>query len=88
MYVLAEVYISDVPRLRTGAAAVITGEGFDGTLTGRVEEILRVASDNEVYPTDPRAAADRRVLGVRIRLADGARVEHLSNSQVSVRIQP
>jgi HlyD family secretion protein len=88
MYVIAEVYISDVPRVRTGAQASVTGQGFEGTLTGRVDEILRVASNNEVYPTDPLAAADRRVLGVRIRLDDGAKVEHLNNSQVSVRIEP
>jgi HlyD family secretion protein len=88
MYVLAEVYMSDVPRVRTGSQASITGEGFEGILSGRVDEILRVASNNDVYPTDPLAAADRRVLGVRIRLDDGARVEHLSNSQVSVRIEP
>jgi ABC exporter DevB family membrane fusion protein len=88
MYVLAEVYISDVPRVRTGARASITGEGFEATLMGTVDEVLRVAGNNEVYPTDPLAAADRRVLGVRIRLDDGARVEHLSNSQVTVRIEP
>jgi hypothetical protein len=47
-----------------------------------------VATNNEVYPTYPLAAADERVLGVRIRLDDGARVEHLGNSQVSMRIEP
>lgn len=88
MYVLAEVYLSDVPRVRPGAQASITGEAFEGTLTGTVDEIMRVASNNEVYPADPLAAADRRVLGVRIRLDDGAKVGHLSNSQVSVRIEP
>ena len=31
IYVLAEVYITDVPRVRPGARASITGEGFEGS---------------------------------------------------------
>ena len=88
MFVLAEVYISDLPRLHQGAQASITGQGFEGSLTGRVEEILRQASNNELYPVDAMTAADKRVLGVRIRLDDGAKVRSLSNSQVSVHIEP
>ena len=88
MFVEAEVYISDVPRVRVGAPATITGEGFSGSLTGKVVEILRQASGNQLYPTDALTAADKRVLGVRIRLADSTKVQHLSNSQVSVRIEP
>ena len=88
MFVVAEVYVSDVPRVREGARATITGEGFTGALTGKVEEILRQASNNQLYPTDALTAADKRVLGVRIRLDDGKKVQHLSNSQVSVHIEP
>jgi HlyD family secretion protein len=88
MFVVAEVYISDVPRVREGARASITGEGFAGTLTGKVEEILRQASGNQLYPVDAQTAADKRVLGVRIRLDDSQKVQHLTNSQVSVRIEP
>jgi HlyD family secretion protein len=88
MFVVAEVYVSDVPRVREGARATITGEGFNGSLNGKVEEILRQASNNQLYPTDALTAADKRVLGVRIRLDDGKKVQHLSNSQVSVHIEP
>jgi HlyD family secretion protein len=88
MFVVAEVYVSDVPRVREGARATITGEGFTGALTGKVEEILRQASNNQLYPTDALTAADKRVLGVRIRLDDSKKVQHLSNSQVSVHIEP
>jgi len=88
MFVEAEVYISDLPRVRVGAAATVTGEGFAGALSGKVVEIMRQASDNRLYPPDVFTAADKRVLGVRIRLDDVTKVQHLSNSQVSVRIQP
>ncbi len=88
MFVQAEVYISDIPRVRVGAAATVTGEGFAGTISGKVMEILRQVSQNQLYPTDAFTAADKRVLEVRIRLDDGAKVQHLSNSQVSVRIEP
>ena len=88
MFVVAEVYVSDVPRVREGAHATITGEGFTGSLKGKVEEILRQASNNELYPNDAMTASDKRVLGVRIRLDDGKKVQHLSNSQVSVHIEP
>jgi len=88
MYVEAEVYISDLPRVREGAGATITGQGFSGTISGKVVEILRQASDNRLYPTDAFTAADKRVLGVRIRLDDATRVQHLSNAEVSVRIEP
>jgi HlyD family secretion protein len=88
MFVVAEVYMSDVPRVREGARASITGEGFAGPLTGKVEEILRLASGNQLYPVDAQTAADKRVLGVRIRLDDSQKVQHLTNSQVSVRIEP
>jgi HlyD family secretion protein len=88
MFVRAEVYISDIPRVHQGARASITGEGFSGALSGKVVEILREAADNQLYPIDALTAADKRVLGVRIRLDDSEKVQHLSQSQVSVRIEP
>jgi len=88
MFVDAEVYVSDIPRVREGARATITGEGFTGTLSGKVAETLREATGNQLFPTDALTAADKRVLVVRILLDDASKVQHLSNSQVSVRIEP
>jgi HlyD family secretion protein len=88
MFVEAEVYVSDLPRVREGAAAAISGLGFTGTVAGRVVEILRQASDNRLYPPDAFSAADKRVIGVRIRLDEPGKLRNLSNSQVSVRIEP
>jgi HlyD family secretion protein len=88
MFAEAEVYASDFPRLRKGAPATITGEAFAGSLTGSVHEILWEAGQSTLFPTDPLVAADKRVVKVRIRLDDGAKIQQLSGSQVDVRIQP
>jgi HlyD family secretion protein len=88
MFVEAEVYLTDVPRVRIGAPALITGEAVRGTLHGVVAEILREAGDSSLYPTSALTAADKRILRVRIRLDRSGAVQHLSNSQVSVRIEP
>ena len=88
MFVEAEVYISDVPRVRLHAKATITGEGFTGSITGEVVEILNQVNDSRLFPRDPLTTSDKRVLGVRIQLDDSQKVLHLSNSEVSVHIEP
>jgi len=86
MFVEGEVYAGDIRRVREGARAAISGEAFEGTLTGKVDEVLREAGYNSLFTGDASNAADKRVIKVRIRLDDSSRVEKLSNSQVSVRI--
>lgn len=88
MFVEAEVYATDFPRVREGAKATITGEAFTGSLAGTVAEILREAGTSTLFPTDPLTSPDNRVLKVRIRLQSGQGVERLSGSQVAVRIEP
>ncbi len=88
MFAEAEVYATDFPRVHAGAQATVTGDGFTGSITGKVDEILREAGPGTLFPTDPLVAADKRVIKVRIRLDASAKVERLSGSQVDVRIQP
>ena len=87
MFVVAEVYASDFPRVREGAKATITGEAFTGALTGAVTEILRQASTSTLFPIDPAASPDSRIIKVRIRLKPDQGVERLSGTQVAVRIE-
>jgi len=87
MFVVAEVYASDFPRLREGANATITGEAFSGALTGTVTEILRQAGTSTLFPVDPAASPDNRIIKVRIRLKPDQGVERLSGSQVAARIE-
>ncbi|UBF30117.1 ABC exporter membrane fusion protein (plasmid) [Kovacikia minuta CCNUW1] len=90
MRVVAEVYQSDIKKIRIGQQAVITGEAFSGELRGRVEEIGLQVSQQEIFNNQPGENLDQRVVKVRIRLnaPDSDRVAGLTNLQVQVAIQP
>ena len=90
MEVVAEVYETDVSRIRPGQQARITSEhgGFAGELTGQVREISRQVNRRDVFSSDPAAAVDARVVEVRIALDPTAsqRVRNLTRMQVLVRV--
>ncbi|MEM7771643.1 MAG: HlyD family efflux transporter periplasmic adaptor subunit [Cyanobacteria bacterium P01_A01_bin.37] len=88
MYVVAEVYETDVGLLSLGQPAQINSRNgaFDEALTGEVAEIGWQVFKNDVLDDDPAANADARVVEVKIRLDDSAPVQGLTNLQVDVRI--
>jgi HlyD family secretion protein len=88
MYVVAEVYETDVGLVELGQKATITSRNgaFDETLTGRVERIGTQIFKNDVLDDDPAANADARVVEVKIRLDQSEPVARLTNLQVDVRI--
>jgi HlyD family secretion protein len=88
MLVEAEVYVSDIGRVRVGAPAFISGDGFPGNLKGEVVEIVPMVTRSALMPTDPLAFSDLRIVKVWIRLEDSNPVAHLGNHQVSVTIKP
>jgi HlyD family secretion protein len=90
MQVVAEVYQSDISKIRVGQKATITGESFKGQLRGTVREIGLQVSQQEVFSRQPGENLDQRVVKVRIRLhpADSLTVAGLTNLQVQVAIQP
>lgn len=88
MYVVAEVYETDIRRVRVGDSASISSDLFPGKLQGRVEIIEPEISKGEVLPNDPVAFADERVFHVKILLTDNGEVKGLINGKVSVLIQP
>jgi len=86
MYVVAEVYETDIGRVKVGQTAAIASEAFDGEITGKVESLgLRIAK-NDVLGTDPAAKTDVRVIEVKIKLDDSKKVSGLTNLQVRVKI--
>lgn len=90
MYVTAEVYETDIQRVRPGQRATITSDGIIEDLQGTVTEVgLRVGTQ-DVLGTDPVADADARVVEVKIRLdpEDSQQVAGLTNFQVDVVIDP
>lgn len=88
MYVVAEVYETDVGLVQRGQPATISSRNgaFSDTLTGKVSEIGWQIFKNNVLDDDPAANADARVVEVKIRLDDSKPVEALTNLQVDVRI--
>jgi HlyD family secretion protein len=88
MFVVAEVYETDVKRVRIGQQATITSRNgaFDTPLTGKVERIGSQIFKNNVLDDDPAANADARVVEVKIRLNDSNPVAQLTNLQVDVNI--
>ena len=90
MEVVAEVYETDISRIRPGQRARITSEhgGFIGELFGQVREIGRQVNRRDVFSADPKDAVDARVVEVRIALDPPAsqRVRNLTRMQVLVRV--
>ncbi|MGI2903115.1 HlyD family efflux transporter periplasmic adaptor subunit [Tolypothrix sp. VBCCA 56010] len=86
MYVRAEVYETDISRVRIGQRATIKTDGVIRELQGTVDEIGLQIGKKDVLGTDPTADADVRVVEVKIRLdaKDTQQVAGLTNLQVDV----
>jgi HlyD family secretion protein len=88
MYVVAEIYETEIGKIKVGQTATIESEAFEGVITGKVDRIgLRIAK-NDVLGTDPAAKTDVRVIEVKIKLEDSTKVSGLTNLQVRVKIEP
>ena len=93
MYAVAEVYETDMAKVKPGQKATIISEygGFDGKLQGVVEQVglqvgkRKLAEDSN----DPTSDQDTRVVEVRVRInaSDNAKVATLTNMQVRIEIQ-
>jgi len=86
MRAVAEVYETDIARVRSGQSATITSRALDRPVTGKVVEIGRMIFKNDVLNVDPAARADARIVEVRIELDDPERTAALTNLTVDVLI--
>ncbi|AFZ21058.1 ABC exporter membrane fusion protein [Allocoleopsis franciscana] len=89
MAVVAEVYQTDIGKVKLGQKAVITSQAFPGELQGTVSEIGLQVSRQNVFSNQPGENLDRRVVEVKINLnpEHSQRVAGLTNLQVQVAIQ-
>lgn len=89
MIVVAEVYETDIERVRIGQEAIVVSGATDGKLKGTVSQIGLQVSQQESFNTDPTATTDNRVVEVEITLdaESSQQVSGLSNLQVQVVIQ-
>jgi len=90
MYAVAEVYETDISKVRLGQRAIVTSDAFPAKLQGTVDQIGWEVGKKDVLSTDPAAATDVRVVEVKIGLdsASSQRVAGLTNLQVTVEIEP
>lgn len=88
MYAIAEVYETDIGRVKTGQRALISSSALPGDLEGKVERIRQKVHKQDQTGTDPTAHKDARIIEVEILLDDPAPAAALTYLQVNVVIQP
>jgi HlyD family secretion protein len=89
MIAVAEVYQTDIAKVKLGQSAVITSQAFSGELRGRVFQIGLQVNRQNVFSNQPGENLDSRVVEVKIRLnpEDSKRVAGLTNLQVQTAIE-
>lgn len=88
MVAVAEVYQTDIGKVKLGQRSVITSEAFGGELKGTVSQIGMQVTRQNVFSNQPGENLDRRVVEVKIRLnpQDSKRVAAFTNLQVQTAI--
>ncbi len=93
MYAIAEVYETDIGKVKIGQPATVSSEygGFTGKLKGTVEHLGLQVGTKELSATseeDPTQDENSRIVEVKIRInpEDSQKVSSLTNMQVRVEI--
>ncbi len=88
MVAVAEIYQTDISKIKLGQQAVITSQAFAGKLGGIVSHIGLQVNQQNVFSNQPGQNFDSRVIEVKIRLnaEDSKRVASLTNLQVQTAI--
>ncbi len=89
MMVVAEVYQTDISKIKLGQKAIISGQALTSKLNGEVTQIGLQVNRQNVFSNQPGENLDRRVVDVKIRLnpKDSKRASGLTNLQVETAIQ-
>jgi HlyD family secretion protein len=89
MEVIAEVYQTDIGKIRQGQLATISSPSFPGDVQGRVRQVGLQVLQQQVSSGEPGENLDRRIVEVRIRVnpEDVETVQNLTNLQVQVAIE-
>jgi HlyD family secretion protein len=87
MYVVAEVYETDVKKVKLGQSVDITADAFSGKIQGTVTDIGLQVNQQNIFNNHPGADTDNKIVDVKIRInnpKDNQRVADLTNLQVQV----
>lgn len=88
MYAVAEVYESDIGKVKVGQQVKVTSNAVSGELHGTVEQIGLEVQRQEVINIDPAANIDAKIVEVKVRLDEESsqKVAGLTNLLVNVKI--
>jgi len=84
MYAMAEVYETDIRRVKIGQTATVTSDALPSALGGKVEFIRHKVEKQDVTGTDPAADKDARIIEVEILLDDPEAAASLTHLQVEI----
>ena len=90
MYVVAEVYQTDIKKVRLGQKTIISSTALPRKFKGTVTDIGLLVDRQKILNINPGADTDRRIVEVKIRideLEDNKLIMGLTNLQVDVAIQ-
>jgi HlyD family secretion protein len=91
MMAVAEVYESDIGKVKVGQIAEINSESgsFSGKIQGRVVQVGLQVAKKDVLKTDPAADVDSRVVEVKIAIdpAQSNSIRGLTYSKVEIKIK-
>ncbi|QUY45262.1 ABC exporter membrane fusion protein [Acaryochloris marina] len=89
MYAVAEVYQSDVHKIKMGQAVKVNSDALPQSLTGKVDRISTKVRRQNIINTDPSENIDARVVEVYIKLDNGSsqQAAQFTNLQVNVKVQ-
>jgi len=90
MEAIAEVYQSDVSKIRIGQKVKVSSDSLTGELSGTVTQIGSQVKRQEIVNTDPSTNIDARVVEVHIALdqTSSQKAAKFTNLQVKVVIEP
>lgn len=84
MYAVAEIYETDIRRVRLGQKATISSDALNEKLTGKVTFIHPKVKKHDAIGTDPAAHKDARIIEVDVLLDNPQAVRRLTNLQVEI----
>ena len=89
MYVVAEIYQSDVSKIRPGQQVKVFSDSLPGELSGTVQLVGLQVKRQDVINADPSTNIDSRIVETRVRLdqESSKKAANFTNLQVRVEIQ-
>ncbi len=89
MYAVAEVYQSDINKVRSGQRVRVTGDSLSGELQGTVDWVGMQVQRQNVINTDPSENIDAKIVEVHVQLNElsSKKAANFTNLQVKVVIE-